>query len=120
MDNQSKLIKYCKNVYNGLSTHLSEFAYQRALEIELQCNNHNAIREYNIPQKYKGVIISNLRVDLFVQDMDYLIEVKKICHLGKKEKEQAKLYCELTNYPVMLINFGYKDIQYYFYTPSSD
>jgi len=109
------LTKYINKVYKSLGCGLSEFAYQRALEIELIRNNHGVIREYYLPQYYKNIIVSNLRVDLCVFDLNCLVELKTISKLTIKERLQAKKYKELSHLPVCLVNFGYKGLEIEFY-----
>ena len=115
MNNVEREIReICELVYNRLGYGLSEAAYQRSLEIELQVRNYCCIREYYLCEKYKDSkgrehIISQLRVDILVTDLDCIIELKAIAKLGDKELAQINRYKKISCCKnAYLVNFGKK------------
>ena len=101
-------------VYCRLGYGLSESAYQRAIELELECRGHGCIREYYLSEKYKDTkgrehVISQLRADLVVFDLDCVIELKVISRLTDKERSQILRYKKLSKCKyAILVNFGKK------------
>lgn len=101
-------------IYNNLGYGLSEYAYQRAMEVEIQSRNYCCIREYFLNEEYKTLkgksyVISQLRIDIVITDLDIGIELKTIARLTDKERNQAMRYHRLGKFKhTFLINFGKK------------
>lgn len=99
-------------VYNQLGYGLSESAYQRAMELEIESRGYGVIREYYLNETFKDKkgrthVISQLRVDLLIMDLDCVIELKTISKLGDKERAQINRYKKLSCCRwAFLVNFG--------------
>ena len=105
-------------VYNRLGGGLSECAYQRAMELELECRGHGCIREYYLNESYtdgrgRKHVISQLRADLVVFDLNCVIELKSVSNLNHKDRLQIIRYKKLSMCPhAFLINFGYSKLEF--------
>lgn len=103
-----------QQVYNVLGWGLSESAYQRAMELEIQSRGYCCIREYYLNETYtdsKGRthVISQLRADIVIPDLDVVIELKVIARLTEKEIQQIRRYKNLSKCNhAYLVNFGRK------------
>tara|TARA_R110000868_G_scaffold137660_7_gene351234 strand:- start:536 stop:898 length:363 start_codon:yes stop_codon:yes gene_type:complete len=105
-------------VYNRLGGGLSECAYQRAMELELESRGHGCIREYYLNETYvdsrgRSHVISQLRADLVVFDLNCIIELKSVSCLNHKDRLQISRYKKLSKCPsAFLINFGYSKLEF--------
>lgn len=112
VDSEIRLI--INKIYNELGWGLSESAYQRALELEIQSRGYCCIREYYLNETYtdsKGRkhVISQLRADVVVPDLDLVIELKVISRITDKEVQQIRRYKNLSKCKyAYLVNFGRK------------
>ena len=101
----NKIMSYCTNIVNELGNDLSESIYHRALEIELRYNLHNYNSEVIIPIKYKENTVGTVRPDIIL-DNKYILELKSITSIKKKEINQLKVYLKHTDYKHgFIINF---------------
>lgn len=113
----NKIKNICKSIYAQLGPGMSEFAYQRALELELTIRGLGVCDEYLLTQNYrdsKGRIhcVTTLRADLIIFDLNLILELKAVNKLSYKDELQAKKYKELSCCKVLLVNFGYHNIEF--------
>lgn len=118
MKDQDIIRSCCENVYFQLGYGLSESAYQHALSSELMDYFSNIQCEYHINEYYtttlskKKIQISNLRIDILVND-NIILELKSISKLNNKEVLQIKRYKKLLDCEqAYLINFGTNDLEF--------
>lgn len=103
----------CIEVQRQLGRHCMEIDYQRALAIELRKRGIRFVREYKIPIKYDGQIITRRRVDFLIWDDhdEILLEVKARSEILDEDIEQCLLYLKNGGYETcLLVNFGEKPI----------
>ncbi len=119
MNNVEREIREIANtIYNQLGPYLSESAYQRAMELEIITRGYGCVREFYLNETYKDskgreFVISQLRADLVIFDLDCCIELKVISKLTDKERNQIMRYKKISkcsfNY---LINFAPKGLEF--------
>lgn len=85
-----------ENVFNQLGTGHTEFIYHRAMEIELRTNNYIYETERRVLIMYKDkndrkYILGEERIDLYIHNLDVLIELKAII-TNPKETEISQIY----------------------------
>jgi len=117
-----KVIGACQDVQRQLGIHCMEVDYQRALEIAFTKAGLSWQREVNIELTYDDVVITNRRVDYFIEDeTDHLIlETKAASQIKPEDVEQCLLYLHRGGYKLcLLVNFGEKPIkvQRFVHTP---
>ena len=101
-----KIIGFCLNIHKKLKSGFPEKVYHRALELEFKYYNINYISEFNIPIYYHNELISNRRVDFFIEDK-IMLEIKAVKILEIKHIVQILNYIESNNILIaLLINFG--------------
>lgn len=84
----------------------------RALERELNKNNLNFCREFEMPVHYDDIQIGTRRVDFLVHDK-ISVELKAIIRLKDVHLAQAMNYLEAYNLEIgLLINFGAKSMEF--------
>jgi GxxExxY protein len=111
-DITEKIIGAAIKVHNTLGNGFQEVIYQRALAIEMQCQNLNYKREKEMEIFYNGQQIGTRRVDFFVEEK-IMVELKAIAELDDSHLAQAINYLEAYNMNVgLLINFGSKNLQF--------
>ncbi len=119
MNRVEKEIREIANIiYNQLGPYLSESAYQRSFELEVITRGYGCVREFYLNETYKDskgreFVISQLRADLVIFDLDCCVELKVISKLTDKERSQIKRYKRISkcsfNY---LINFSPKGLEF--------
>lgn len=108
----SKIIGCAMEVHKLLGNGFQEVIYQRALAKELNLQNVEFAREFEMPVIYKDEQIGTRRVDFLVNDV-VSVELKAIIQLEDVHLAQALNYLEAYNIEVgLLINFGSKSLQF--------
>ena len=103
----------CIEVQRQLGRHCMEVDYQRALALELGKRGIQFQREFEIPIRHDGVIVTNRRVDFLIWDQtnEMLLETKARKAILDEDIEQCLLYLQNGNYQVcLLVNFGEKPL----------
>lgn len=99
-------------VHNHLGNGFQEVVYQRAMQIEMNLQGLNYVREFEMPLFYKGESIGTRRVDFFVDDK-IMVEIKAIVQLEDVHLAQAINYLEAYKMEIgLLINFGNTKLQF--------
>jgi GxxExxY protein len=99
-------------VHRTLGNGFQEVIYQRALEIELEENNIEFSREFEMPIHYKQRRIGTRRVDFLVEEK-ISVELKAVIKLEDVHLAQAINYLEAYNLEIgLLINFGSKSMEF--------
>lgn len=107
-----KIIGCCMEVHNYLGSGFPEIIYQRALAVELQCQELNFLREEEMSVYYKGVHVGIRRVDFFIEDK-VLLEIKAMTELTDAHLAQALNYLEAFGMETgLLINFGARSLEF--------
>ena len=120
----SKIIDSAMTVHKALDNGFQEVIYQRALALEMNFNNINFNREFEMPIYYREQHIGTRRVDFLVED-NVSVELKAITKLEDVHFAQAINYLEAYNLEIgLLINFGetslvFKRLQNKKYKPNS-
>ena len=103
----------CIEVQRQLGRHCMEVDYQRALALELGKRGIQFQREFEIPIRHDGVIVTRRRVDFLIWDQtnEMLLETKARKAILDEDIEQCLLYLQNGNYQVcLLVNFGEKPL----------
>ena len=107
-----EIIGSAMEVHRNPGPEFQEYAYQRALEIELKGQNIPYLREAETKIYYKNEYIALRRVDFLVQDL-IAVELKAKKEMEAEHLAQAINYLEASAYPVgLLINFGGQSLQF--------
>lgn len=107
-----KIIGCAFRVHTHLGNGFQEVIYQRALEIEMQKQFVNFVREFDMQIYYDGVLIGSRRVD-FLIDKKISVELKALICLENVHLAQAMNYLEAYNLEVGLLkNFGAKSLEF--------
>ena len=107
-----RIIGCAMKVHSALGNGFQEVIYQRALEIEMQCEGLSLEREKEMPIFYREEQIGTRRVDFFVEQT-VMVELKAIEKLEGVHKAQAINYCEAYNIADgLLINFGATSLEF--------
>lgn len=107
-----KIIGAAMEVHKHMGNGFQEVVYQRALAIEMQLQNINFSREFEMPLEYKGYDVGTRRVDFFVEDK-IMVELKAVINLEDVHLAQAMNYVEAYNLEIgLLINFGARSLQF--------
>lgn len=108
----SKIIGCAMAVHSELGNGFQEVIYQRALEIEMQVQDINFTREFEMPIFYKQKQIGTRRVDFLVEN-NISVEIKAIIELQDVHLAQAINYLEAYDLEIgLLINFGSKSLHF--------
>ena len=111
-DCTSKIIGCAMKVHATLGNGFQEVIYQRALEIEMECQSLYFEREKEMPIFYRDHHIGTRRVDFFVEN-EIMVELKAIILLEDVHLAQAINYLEAYNMKTgLLINFGSKSLTF--------
>ncbi len=89
-----KVLGACIEVQRQLGRHCMEVDYQRALALELSKRGIQFQREFEIPIRYDGVIVTRRRVDFLIWDEqdELLLETKARSAILDEDVEQCLLY----------------------------
>ena len=112
MEKDLKVI--CKNIYEELGGGYRENIYQNALVKDLTDKGYDVSMEVERPVMYKGVTIGKVRLDIVVKDFknEYIIELKAIERVGKKEMKQIQRYMKTSEKAFgWIINFSLESYQ---------
>jgi GxxExxY protein len=105
-DITEKIIGAAMKVHSTLGNGFQEVIYQRALALQMQCDNIFFVRECNMPIFYLYQQIGERRVDFLVENK-ICVELKALTKLEPVHFAQAKNYLEAFNLEIgLLINFG--------------
>lgn len=107
-----KIIGCAMEVHRHLGNGFPEFIYQRALAIEMDLQDLNYQREYEMEVVYKNFLIGKRRADFFVEN-EIMVELKAVIELENLHLAQAINYLEASKKNVgLLINFGNTSLQF--------
>ena len=96
----------CLAVHRELGPGLLESVYPRAIAMELASRGIKYSREKTIPIRYRGILICNQRIDIFV-DNRLVLEVKSVERLNPIHVAQVINYLRVTGARVgLLVNFN--------------
>ena len=111
-DLTQKIIAAAFKVHNTLGNGFQEVIYQRALAIEMNKNNFDFSREFEMPIYYESIHIGTRRVDFLIAGI-ISVELKAVIKLEDVHLAQAINYLEAYNLEVgLLLNFGAKSLEY--------
>lgn len=111
-DLTSKIIGCAMEVHKTLGNGFQEVIYQRALSIEMNLQNVEHAREFEMELTYKGHDIGKRKVDFFVEGK-IMVEIKAVIQLEDVHLAQAINYLEAYSMETgLLINFGSKSLQF--------
>ena len=106
------IIGCAMEVHSILGNGFQEVVYQRALSVEMQLQNIDHQREYEMPLFYKGTDVGQRRVDFLIAN-EISVEIKAIVNLEDVHFAQAINYLETYNLQTgLLINFGSNSLQF--------
>jgi GxxExxY protein len=106
------IIGCAMEVHRILGNGFQEVVYQRALSVEMQLQNIEHQREYEMPLFYKGTDVGQRRVDFLIAN-EISVEIKAIVNLEDVHFAQAINYLEAYNLQTgLLINFGSNSLQF--------
>ncbi len=106
------IIGCAMEVHRLLGSGFQEVIYQRAMAIEMEMQNLEFAREYEMQIFYKSINIGSRRVDFFV-DNKVMVELKAIIKLEDIHLAQAKNYLEAYKLEIgLLINFGSESLDF--------
>ena len=101
-----KIIGCAYNVFNQLGFGFLESVYKRSLLIELEENGLKAEPEKPLKVYYKGNVVGEFYIDLFVEDK-IILELKSVRKIAKQHEVQLVNYLNGLKRDVgLLINFG--------------
>jgi GxxExxY protein len=107
-----KIIGLAMEVHNDLGSGFLEKVYENALMVQFKNNNIKALQQFPIKVLFRGEIIGDYVVDIFVENK-ILIELKSIEKLADIHKAQVINYLKATEQKIaLLINFGRKKLEY--------
>jgi len=99
-------------VHQHLGYGFLEKVYQKALQTELQQRGISSILEHKIKVFYKGFVVGDYEVDLFVSD-SVLIEIKVSPFYNKENEAQLLNELKATKVKVgLLLNFGRTKVEF--------
>ena len=101
------LVGLCQQVHRELGPFLNEYMYQEALDISLEENNIEKVKEYYFSITYHGKQIRHKHYVDFLVNNDVLIECKAIDCIGTEQRQQLWNYMRLTKINIgILYNFA--------------
>lgn len=108
-------------VHNKIGPGFKEEIYERALKIELNNQNIEAIAQYPVPVEMDGEQVGLFYLDLLAEGQ-VVVEIKAFAHqLTNDEIAQILNYLKATELPVgLLLNFGRRKLEYRRIFPSKD
>ncbi|MEP7197584.1 MAG: GxxExxY protein [Saprospiraceae bacterium] len=107
-----RIIGCAMEVHRIMGNGFQEVIYQRCLEIEMEKNGLNFIREQEMELFYKDEHVGQRRVDFLVES-NIMVELKAVIQLEDVHLAQAINYLEAYGLEIgLLINFGNKSLQF--------
>ena len=101
------IIGACQEVHRELGPWLNEYMYQEALDISLDENNIERVKEYYFSVTYHGRQIKHKHYVDFLVNHSVLIECKAVDRLGTEHRQQLWNYMRLTKICIgILFNFA--------------
>ena len=111
-DLTGKIIGCAMEVHRALGNGFQEVIYQRALLYEMNLQELNFSREYEMEIFYKDKKIGTRRVDFFVENK-IMVEIKALTKLEDVHLAQAMNYIEAYNLEIgLLLNFGARSLEF--------
>ena len=108
-----KIIDCAMKVHSALGNGFQEVIYQRALEYEMQLQDIQFSREYEMPVFYKDLQVGTRRVDFLVEGK-ISVELKALTKMEPVHLAQAINYLEAYNLEIgLLINFGNVKLEFH-------
>jgi len=105
-DTTDRIIACAIEVHRHLGPGLLESVYETALCIELESNGLSFTRQVGLLLFYKGILISEHRPDLVVENK-VVVEVKSIARFENVHVAQLLTYLRVTSIRVgLLLNFN--------------
>lgn len=102
IDDTVRLHQAAETVWEELGPYHSEKTYQNALALELKPDRVTS--ENTLPIYYKNQYVGFHRIDLYWKT--YILEIKTVRALGRKEMGQAERYARTCKRPTALVNFS--------------
>ena len=101
------IVGLCQQVHREMGPFLNEYMYQEALDISLEENGIEKVKEYYFSVTYHGRQIKHKHyVDFFVNN-NVLVECKAVERLGTEQRQQLWNYMRLTKIRIgILYNFA--------------
>lgn len=101
------IIGLCQQVHCEMGPFLNEYMYQEALDIILEENNIERVKEFYFSVSFHGKQIRHKHYVDFLVNNNVLIECKAIERLGAEQRQQLWNYMRLTNKCIgILYNFA--------------
>ena len=111
-DLTGKIIGCAMDVHRALGNGFQEVIYQRALLYEMNLQELNFSREYEMETFYKDKKVGTRRVDFFVENK-IMVEIKALIKLEDAHLAQAMNYVEAYNLEIgLLLNFGARSLEF--------
>ena len=108
-----KVIGAAMRVHSALGSGFQEVIYQRALEVEFECQEIGFVRELEMRIFYREKDIGSRRVDFFVGGV-VMVELKAISELEPVHFAQAMNYLEVYEMKIgLLLNFGEQSLKHH-------
>jgi len=106
VDLTERIIGCAMEVHRQLGPGLLESVYEKALCCELSMVPVSFERQFSVPMYYKGELLSEYRIDLFVES-SVLVEVKSIKRIEPIHEAQVLTYLRVAGIRVgLLLNFN--------------
>ena len=101
------IVGLCQQVHREMGPFLNEYMYQEALDISLEENGIERVKEYYFSVTYHGRQIKHKHYVDFLVNNDVLVECKAVEHLGPEQRQQLWNYMRLTKICIgILYNFA--------------
>lgn len=102
------VIEAAKEVFTELGSGHSETLYEAALDLELTLRGFGPItRQVPCPIAYKGFTLGTGYIDLLINDDGFVIEIKAINKVTRKDEQQLRKYLAGTGFERgVLVNFN--------------
>ena len=101
------IVGLCQQVHREMGPFLNEYMYQEALDISLEENGIEKVKEYYFSVTYHGRQIRHKHYADFLVNNNVLIECKAVERLATEHRQQLWNYMRLTNVCIgILYNFA--------------
>jgi GxxExxY protein len=101
------IVGLCQQVHREMGPFLNEYMYQEALDISLEENGIEKVKEYYFSVTYHGRQIKHKHYVDFLVNNDVLVECKAVECLGSQQRQQLWNYMRLTKISIgILYNFA--------------